>query len=506
MRRVGAGTGKQAARFLSEARKLMNQCKDAVPVWIMPMSRVVDSFDPIKTKFDVVIIDEASQCDLGGLIALWMATEVIVVGDHEQVSPDAVGQQVQQIAALQDTYLQEIPNKHLYDGQLSLYDLARQSFGGTVSLREHFRCAPEIIQFSNNLSYNRQIKPLRDTTSIKVKPPLVTYCLSEGERRGDHNDEEALTIASLIAAAIAMPEYAGATFGVIAMLGNSQAVLIDRLLRHKLTAAIYDERKLMCGNPAHFQGDERNIMFLSLVDSPRVPGLMHTVGTGARDMYKKRYNVAASRAQDQLWIIHSMDRQSNLTAVDMRRRLLDHAHDPAAGMDVTGVDAAAVDSEFERLVMKDLKMKGFRVTPQWKVGSYRIDLVVEGAKDRLAIECDGDRFHTLENLQADMERQAILERLGWRFIRVRGSEYFRKPEQALLPLYERLEAMGIEPLGEGLDINESELSKRVIADARAIRDEWELEPDVLDEILNRSRPAASEIIADDFAEMSLADG
>jgi hypothetical protein len=75
MRRVGAGTGIQAARFLSEARKLMNQCKDAVPVWIMPMSRVVDSFDPIKTTFDVVIIDEASQCDLGGLIALWMAKE-----------------------------------------------------------------------------------------------------------------------------------------------------------------------------------------------------------------------------------------------------------------------------------------------------------------------------------------------------------------------------------------------------------------------------------------------
>jgi superfamily I DNA and/or RNA helicase len=66
------------------------------------MSRVVDSFDPAKTSFDVVIIDEASQCDLGGLVALWMAKEVIVVGDHEQVSPDAVGQQVAQIAALQE--------------------------------------------------------------------------------------------------------------------------------------------------------------------------------------------------------------------------------------------------------------------------------------------------------------------------------------------------------------------------------------------------------------------
>jgi very-short-patch-repair endonuclease len=232
---------------------------------------------------------------------------------------------------------------------------------------------------------------------------------------------------------------------------------------------------------------------------------MHTVGTGARDMYKKRYNVAASRAQDQLWIIHSMDRQSNLTPADMRRRLLDHAHDPAAGMDLTGADAASVDSEFERLVMKDLKLKGFRVIPQWKVGSYRIDLVVEGSKERLAVECDGDRFHTLENLQADMERQAVLERLGWRFIRVRGSEYFRDPEPALLPLYERLEAMGIEALGEGLDSSESELSNRVIADARTLRDEWELEPEVLDEILNRSRTMVSELIADDLTEDNVTD-
>jgi very-short-patch-repair endonuclease len=488
MRRVGAGTGVQAARFLAEARKLMNQCRSAVPVWIMPMSRVVESFDPAKTTFDVVIIDEASQCDLGGLVALWMAKEVIVVGDHEQVSPDAVGQQVAQIAALQETYLQDIPNKHLYDGQLSLYDLARQSFGGTVCLREHFRCAPEIIQFSNVLSYDRKIKPLRDTTSIPVKPPLVSCCLEDGQRRGDHNDEEALTIASLIVAAIDQPEYDGATFGVIAMVGNTQAQLIDKLLRHKLSAAVYDERRVMCGNPSHFQGDERNIVFLSLVDAPTGSGLLRTVASGARDMYKKRYNVAASRAQDQLWVIHSMDRQAHLAPNDLRRRLLDHAHDPSTSMDAAGGQDEDVDSEFERLVLKDLKMKGYRVATQWKVGSYSIDLVVEGARERLAIECDGDRFHTIENLQSDMERQAVLERLGWRFIRVRGSEFFRDPELSLVPLYERLERMGIEPPVNDTPPPDSQLSKRVIAEARRIRSEWEEDPEIIDEILGRTQP------------------
>lgn len=487
MRRVGAGTGVHAARFLAEARKLMNQCRAAVPVWIMPMSRVVDSFDPAKTSFDVVIIDEASQCDLGGLIALWMAKEVIVVGDHEQVSPDAVGQQMTQIAALQETYLQEIPNKHLYDGQLSLYDLARQCFGGTVCLREHFRCAPEIIQFSNVLSYDRKIKALRDTTSISIKPPLMTCCVERGQRVGDHNDEEALTIASLIAAAVNQPEYEGATFGVIAMVGNTQASLIDRLLRNKLAPAVYEDRRLMCGNPSHFQGDERNVMFLSLVDAPMEPGLLRTVAAGARDMYKKRYNVAASRAQDQLWVIHSMDRQTHLSASDLRRRLLDHAADPSSSMDAKGENEREFDSEFERLVLKAITNKGFKVTPQWKVGSYRIDMVVEGKKDRLAVECDGDRFHTVENLQADIDRQSVLERLGWRFIRIRGSEFFRDPDRALMPLYERLERMGIEPPTTTAVPADTELSRRVVAEALRIRSEWEADSETLDELLGRTK-------------------
>jgi very-short-patch-repair endonuclease len=185
----------------------------------------------------------------------------------------------------------------------------------------------------------------------------------------------------------------------------------------------------------------------------------------------------------------------------LRRRLLDHAHDPGASMDAAGGQEEDVDSEFERLVLKDLRTNRYRVTTQWKVGSYSIDLVVEGVRDRLAIECDGDRFHTLENLQADMERQAVLERLGWRFIRVRGSEFFRDPERALIPLYERLERMGIEPTSSEAPPPDTELSKRVIAEARRIRSEWEVEPETIDEILGRTRPKYGiEVSVEDPAE------
>ncbi len=54
----------------NEARKTLGECRAAVPVWIMPLSRVIESFDIATTRFDVVIIDEASQSDVLGLVAL----------------------------------------------------------------------------------------------------------------------------------------------------------------------------------------------------------------------------------------------------------------------------------------------------------------------------------------------------------------------------------------------------------------------------------------------------
>ncbi|HEX6778372.1 MAG TPA: AAA domain-containing protein, partial [Ktedonobacterales bacterium] len=165
MQRAGKGKGKRAPRLLAEARRLMPICQSAVPVWIMPLSRVVDNFDPKRNRFDVVIIDEASQADLMALAAVYMSRQVMVVGDHEQVSPVAVGQRLDEVQRLIDEHLASIPNAMLYDGQFSIYDLAQTTFK-PVCLREHFRCVSPIIEFSNQLSYEGKIKPLRDASEV----------------------------------------------------------------------------------------------------------------------------------------------------------------------------------------------------------------------------------------------------------------------------------------------------------------------------------------------------
>src|SRR5438128_11969819 len=113
IRKIGKGTGKRVPELLRKARELLASARRAVPVWIMPLSRVYESFDPRETKFDVVIIDEASQSDVTALAALYLGCEHVVVGDKEQVTPDAVGQQLAGIQRLIAANLQGIPNSHL---------------------------------------------------------------------------------------------------------------------------------------------------------------------------------------------------------------------------------------------------------------------------------------------------------------------------------------------------------------------------------------------------------
>src|SRR5205085_7631835 len=125
---------------------------------------------------------------------------------HEQVSPSAVGQDLGVIQNLIYQYLRGIPNSDLYDGQISIYDLARQSFGGTTCLVEHFRCVPEIIQFSNMISYDGRIKPLRDASRVHLLPRTVSYRVSGSSRDGKVNRQEALATAARLASAIGRPE------------------------------------------------------------------------------------------------------------------------------------------------------------------------------------------------------------------------------------------------------------------------------------------------------------
>jgi very-short-patch-repair endonuclease len=475
MQRIGKGTGKRAPRLRAEARKLMPICQSAVPVWIMPLSRVVENFDPRRNRFDVIIIDEASQADLMALTAVYLGRQVVVVGDHEQVSPLAVGQRVDDAQRLIDEHLQGIPNAILYDGQYSIYNLAQSSFD-PVCLREHFRCVAPIIEFSNRLAYDGRIKPLRDASQVRRRPYTVAYRVQGASSNDRVNEQEALEAASLLVATTEQPEYDGASFGVVSLVGDEQAQRIEALLHRHLAEAEYQRRRIQCGNAAQFQGDERDVMFLSMVSASTGEGPLRIVDSENKT-YRQRFNVAASRARDQMWVVHSLDPEVDLKPGDLRRRLIEHTTDPEAIKRSEEQQQQQTESELERLVLRWLVQAGYRVKTQWPVGAYRLDLVVEGNNKRLAIECDGDRYHTQENLAEDMGRQAILERLGWRFARIRGSEFFRNPDKTMDAVFARLRNMDIPPEGtqtaeSNADAVAEELKQRIIRRAAELRREW----------------------------------
>ena len=99
-------------------------------------------------------------------------------------------------------------------------------------------------------------------------------------------------------------------------------------------------------------------------------------------------------------------------------------------------------------MVQRIMARGYRkVSVQHSVGRYRIDIVVEGPHARLAVECDGDRWHGPDVWHKDRARQQVLERANWTFERIRGSAFYRDPDTALLPLWNRLADLGI-PTGD----------------------------------------------------------
>jgi len=428
----------------------------------------------------------ASQCDPSSLFAVYLGHQTIIVGDDEQVTPVAIGVESEEVSKLIRVFLQGVPHKELYDGETSVYELAQIAFGGVIRLTEHFRCAPSIIAFSNALSYKGEIKPLREASSVPLQPHVVPFSVPDGSQTGDNvNQVEAEVIASLICAAIRQPEYAKndvgepASFGAVSLVGDKQALKIDTILRQRLLEVEYRRRQILCGDSAQFQGDERDVMFLSVVDSPPENPPLSMRQEGPKKIFKKRFNVAASRARNQMWVVHSLNHESDLQVGDYRRRLIEHSIDPNAWEREFQARLANVDQRslvFEGAVLRILMERGYHVLPQYKVGAFSIDLVVVGGGRRLAIECDGERFHGPEQLQADLGRQAVLERLGWTFVRIRGSLFFRDEDRALATTFKRLEELRIPPelktLGKEDAEARNELSKRVIRLAERLRAEW----------------------------------
>ena len=433
----------------------------------MPVYRIAETIHPQPGMFDVVIIDEASQSGPEALFLLYIAKKIVVVGDDQQISPESVGLDRDAVNSLRERHIKDLPHEDALGVDNSFFEQAEIRFSGRIRLREHFRCMPEIIQFSNALCYQAEpLIPLRQYGAGRLTP-VVTRHIADGYVKGSHqrvvNEPEANAIVNQIVQCLSDPAYERKTIGVISLQGSAQANLIRDFLMDRIGVQKMLDRSIVCGDAYAFQGDERDIIFLSMVAAVSND---RRIGVLSKDADKRRFNVAASRARDQMWLFHSVTLE-DLSQFCFRRRLLEYCLNPTVSIDTledlpinelrrkayesdrsTSRPPVPFDSWFEVDVFLRIVDHGFRVIPQYELAGKWIDLLVEGMRGRLAVECDGDIWHGMEQWEHDTARQRMLERCGLEFWRLRASTFYRDQEQSMVPLWELFENRGIRPRGE----------------------------------------------------------
>ncbi|MGW2257990.1 AAA domain-containing protein [Streptomyces sp. NPDC001780] len=450
---AGRGMTALGKRHLKAARSAMRDARAAVPAWVMPIKQVAEMIDPEPDAFDVVIVDEASQVGLDGLMLLWLAPRIIVVGDDKQCVPFYTGGKHERLNELLDSLL-----PHLTDWQRdglspksNLYDLLSARFSETIRLTEHFRCMPEIIKWSSAQFYpDNELVPLRQYGADRLRPLEVVHVQEghcEGRRETLVNRPEAERIVAKLLELAEDEAYAKRSFGVIVLRSGLQTRLLENLIDTRIDSPIRDRHNIRVGTAEQFQGDERDVILLSLVVDADNIRLVNGPGDG------RRFNVAASRARDQMWLFTSVT-PDQLNSRDLRHSLLTYMQAPpelqgtSPGLSAVSYDEPCdpFESLFEQRVFRRIKERGYHVVPQWKVSGKRIDLVVVGETGRLAVECDGSPYHsTPDQIREDYERERELRRAGWQFWRIRSSEFALSPEDSLTPLWKRLDALGIRP-------------------------------------------------------------
>ena len=460
IKKIGKGTGVTAAKHRKVARKRMDECKTAIPAWIMPLYRVVENIKPDSEPFDIIIIDEASQTGPDGFLLNYLAKKIIIVGDKEQISPENPGIKDDDVEILKRKWLSDINFSEYIGREYSYYDFCETLFTKShIQLREHFRCMPEIIQFSNIISYSgTPLIPMRQYGKSRLEPLRKVFVPDAVSKVGNssypQNEKEAQAIVKQIKECMSNPGYNGKTFGIISLQGKSQVKVIEKALQ-QIDKKDMEERAIQVGNAYDFQGDERDVMFLSMGISKD-----WNISALTRELYKRQYNVATSRAKDQMWLFHSVEKNDLLNQEGFRRQLLDHfdkkpeikgvwdnkklqeLYQKIQETKIKNPDNAPdpFDSWFEARVFYKIALRGYHVIPQHEVSGYFIDMIVVGSNGKLAIECDGDYWHSEEKeKEDDLQRQWNLERCGWTFWRIRESAFNRDEDEALKSLWDLLE-------------------------------------------------------------------
>jgi hypothetical protein len=344
----------------------------AVPVWVTT-AQSTQAIPLIPQLFDLVIIDEATQCTLTNLMPLiYRAKRLAVIGDPEQLPS---------ISSLQYSTEVELAQRFSAAQYIEYYGHAKNDVYNTavkflpglhsdvVQLAEHYRSHPQIIGFSNIHIYQSRLTLRKDPDSVKIKNYSGVYKVDvDGHaQRGQYgsswkNEEEAEAVVELLQSLV--EEEKGLSFGVVTPF-KAQADYIKQLVEENGLP-----RSIVCGTAHTFQGDEKDVMIFSPVASPGIQDNSLEWIQKPRNLI----NVAVTRARDALFVVANFEYLQNLDGVlgDLIRF-------------AESIHTLQRRSPEESILYSWMILRGWRPNVLPKIGNHQLSFEVEDSGLKIGI-------------------------------------------------------------------------------------------------------------------------
>lgn len=434
-------------------RQLLSRAGDALvalkPCFMMGPMSVAQYLAPGQMDFDLVVMDEASQIkpqDALGAVA--RGGQLVVVGDPKQLPPTSFFDRMVEEDEDDPTGIEE--SESILDATLPMFPARR--------LRWHYRSQHEsLIAFSNHSFYESDLvlfpSPYNQTERYGVQFSRVPRGCFVNRR----NMEEARVISEAVREHF--KHHPEETLGVVAMSSEQRTQIeraIETLAKEDTVFQAWLDKdankheSLFVKNLENVQGDERDVIFISMTYGPQEPKgrVLQRFGPINGDVGWRRLNVLFTRSRKRMHVFSSMGSDDIVAGASSKRGV--HALRDFLGYCETGIlhkterdTGKAPDSDFEVSVMRVLRDEGFECIPQVGVAGFFIDIAVldPGNPGRylMGIECDGATYHSAKSARdRDRLRQSILERLGWEIRRIWSTDWFKNPQGELAPIIREL--------------------------------------------------------------------
>jgi superfamily I DNA and/or RNA helicase len=378
------------------------------PIWLTKLTDCYRILPLQKELFDVVIIDESSQCDMASVLpVIQRAKRVVVVGDPNQlrhVSFLSKGKQFQLATKLDlpSTIATEYDYRNIsFLDQLSKNITSQEQ---VTFLNEHYRSYPSIIQFSNKQFYSEALRLMKHESIDSQFSGNVLHQIRGKRSRQGVNQEEAEAMIQLLKQLVRnYAEFEKTTCPSIGILSpfRDQVNHISKCISQQFSITQLERHKLSVGTPYTFQGEERDIMLISFaVDDDSHPAAFSYLNKA--DVF----NVGITRAKTAQHIFYSFDP----SLVDNQHLVTLYINDIEVNKPLQIETGKANHEAFINEVIAFIKNMNLKSWVNYDIAGLRLDIMVKSSNRLLGIDLIGFPGEYEEALS--VQRYKILSRAG----------------------------------------------------------------------------------------------